>query len=236
MKTLIASLLAVGLCTAALPTHAAPKAKPAPTLRVSKAKADGICRDVSSAKRFKKSQRKAAKRKALTRKQSNAVAAEICRFFAADAKSQNRYWQQSLKDLVEQGKLTKEDQKVLGKVLTNPAVIATWKPTTEFGRQLLEYQDGNDYQNDDDVSAQANSGAGWVIGGIIGGIAGGLMTGGNPAGIGAGIAVGGAAGSLAETVFSGDEGDGGSTEEGGDGDGDGGDGGGDGGGEAGGGE
>lgn len=228
MKSLLVSLLAVGLCTAALPTHAAPKAKPAPTLRVSKAKADGICRDVFRAKRFKKSQRKAAKRKALTRNQSNAVATEVCRFFAADTKSQDRYWRQSLKSLVEQGKLTKADQTVLGKALINPEVIATWKPTTEFGRQLIDYQDGNYHQNDD-VSVHANSGAGWVIGGIIGGIAGGVMTGGQPAGIGAGIAVGGAAGSLAETVFSGDEGDGGSTEDGSEGDGEGdGDGGGDG--------
>ncbi len=237
MKT-IPTLLAIGLCTAVTlsssPASALKEEAAQPTLRVSKKRVSTVCRNVDPSPAFKKTQRKAIEGKTLDRKQTSEIATEVCRFYAASEKQQARYWNASLTTLVKQGKLTKADRALLSKVLTNPEVLEVWKPTTEFGKLLLANAGEHSQGDNDATTQQSNSGAGWVVGGIIGGIAGGLMTGGNPAGIGAGIAVGGAAGSLAETVFSGDDG-GGGTEEGGEGDDDGGDGGDAGGGDAGGG-
>ena len=212
MNSVLHTLFALGLCatvsTVSVPASAAPKPAATPELQVSnKKKAAALCREVTASPVFKKARRQAVETKALSHQQSNDIATEVCQFVAATPESRARYWEVSLSKLVEQGKLTQSDKTLLTEALVNPKVLESWKPVTPFGQQVLSNAPGPD----DGATYEANSGAGWVIGGIIGGIAGGLMTVGNPAGIGAGIAVGGAVGSLAETVFSGDDDEGGSS-------------------------
>jgi hypothetical protein len=80
----------------------------------------------------------------------------------ASPADQARYWNRTLNQLVAQGLLTRADRKTLSRLPFDATVLEHRDPTTDFGKQIKS-------QSEEQPEAQANTGAGFVIGAIIGG-------------------------------------------------------------------
>jgi hypothetical protein len=212
------AVLPLGVASAAgataAPTKAA-NARPSASTQP-KAKAKRLCTQLKSSAPFKKEVARVGKTEAATA-EAGRIADDLCRFYAASPSGKKKSWNATLDALVNAELLTARDRKVLKNALRRPrATMATWKPSTAFGRELLERYT----QTTEDEPKSEASTAG-DVGTILGGMLGGL--GGTPMSVGIGAAIGKVAGEAAnalgnywyELAPDGDEGGG----EGGDGDG-----------------